>query len=207
MTGRGIKRLAIICLISIMCFIMLGVFFFGKGSQIVINQVKNEAMQMAQTAAKDIDGDVFFAINAKESQEFKDVYDKLSNYKSNESLKFIYSMKKTEGENLMFVVDTDEIDPADIFESYEWLPSMGPAFDGEVCADEDFTSDEWGTYLSGYAPIFDSQNKVVGIVGCDIARDTINKRLAKLRILIIIFGVIPNIIMAMMLWRGAKSQN
>ena len=124
---------------------------------------------------------------------------------SYEGLEYIYSMKKPEGESLMFVVDTDEVDPADVLEPYEWLPSMGPAFDGEVCADEDFTSDEWGTYLSGYAPIFDSKEKVVGIVGCDITRETINKRLSKLRILIIFFGVIPNVVIAMMLRRGAKS--
>lgn len=206
MTGNiGLKRLVAICLISVICFIILGVFFFRKGSQIVISQAKNDAMQMAQSAAKDIDGDEFVAIKSKESKGFKDVYDKLSKYKSYEGLEYIYSMKKPEGESLMFVVDTDEVDPADVLEPYEWLPSMGPAFDGEVCADEDFTSDEWGTYLSGYAPIFDSKEKVVGIVGCDITRETINKRLSKLRILIIFFGVIPNVVIAMMLRRGAKS--
>lgn len=206
MTGKfTFKRLVAICLISILCFVILGVFFFRKGSQIVFNQAKNEAMQIAQTAAGDIDGDVFLAIKEKDSQGFRDVYDKLSKYKSNKSLGYIYSMKKSEEENLVFVVDTDEVAPADIFEPYEWLPGMVSAFDGEVCADEDFTSDEWGTYLSGYAPILDSKDTVVGIVGCDITIGTINDRLAKLRILIILFGVIPNIIIAMMLWKEAKS--
>lgn len=201
----SLKSLMIICATIILCTFLVGVVFYKLDSQMVIAQTKNEAMGLAWRAAKEIDGDVFVSIDSEEHSGFKEVYDKLSEYKTNESLQFIYAMKQIKEKEIVFVVDTDEIDPADIFEPYEWLPSMGPAFDGEVCADEDFTSDEWGTYLSGYAPIFDSQNKVVGIVGCDITIDTINARLAKLRILIIIFGVIPNMIIAMMLWREAKS--
>lgn len=192
-----IKRLIIIIVISVLCYIFVGWLFDWKGSQIVYNQAKNEAMRLARIAAGDIDGDEFEAIDSEESPGFSDVYDKLSNYKSNKSLQFIYSMKKLAGEELVFVVDTDEEDPAEFLEPYEWLPSMAPAFEGEVCADYEITSDEWGTYLSGYAPIFDSQKIVKGIVGCDISLDTINERLLSLKFLVTILAVIPNAIIVM----------
>lgn len=189
----SLKILLSIIAIIVMSIIVIGVVFYTVGSRIVIAQTKNEAKKMAQIAAAEIDGDLFAAIESQESPGFIDVYDRLSRYKDNKSIQFIYSMKKLEEEQIVFVVDTDEVDPADLFEPYEWLPSMAPAFVGHVCADEEFTSDEWGTYLSGYAPIFDSQHTVTGIVGCDIGVKTINERTVILRNVVTALMIITNV--------------
>ena len=36
--------------------------------------------------------------------------------------------------------------------------------------DDAFTTDRWGTFLSGYAPIRDSQGTVIGLVGVDMTK-------------------------------------
>lgn len=203
MTGRrfSIISIVIICIISIICFVLVGALFYRIGSQIVFIQTRNEAMRIAQSAASDLDGDRFAAIDSEESSGFKYVYDKLAEYRDSENLDYIYSMKKLEEKELVFVVDTDEVAPAEVFEPYEWLEDMAPAFDGIVCADEEYTSDEWGTFISGYAPIYDSENAVVGIVGCDININTISERIVRLRMLIIILGIVPTAVMVMILGR------
>jgi len=45
-------------------------------------------------------------------------------------------------------------------------------------ADQDFSTDQWGTTISGYAPIRNSKHEVVGIVGIDIDAETMIKGLA-----------------------------
>lgn len=195
------KNMLRICVsvISIICIILIGMLFYKRGSDLVIVQSQNEATAMARSAAEKLDGDRFAAIDSDKSEGFKYVYDELSKYKGSESLEFIYTMKML-GDELVFVVDTDEEAPADYLEPYEWLETMAPAFEGTVCADDEFTTDEWGTYISGYAPIFDSKNQVVGIVGCDIKKSTIDGRIATLRNIIIIGFVGFNAVMLAMFW-------
>ena len=43
----------------------------------------------------------------------------------------------------------------------------------EPSVDEDFTSDKWGTFLSGYAPIRNSQGAIIGLIGIDMASDRV----------------------------------
>lgn len=156
-------------------------------------------MRIAKTAASEIDGDEFTISESDRSQGFKNVYDQLSTHKSNKSLSYIYTLKKTGEENIVFVVDTDEVDPGKLFEPYEWRESMAPAFNGGVSSDDDFYTDEWGTYLSGYAPIVDSKSQVTGIVACDISKNTINERIERFRILIVVLGLISNAFLVIML--------
>lgn len=204
--GRfSIKSLVAIGILSVLCVIIMGLIFYYQGPQMIVTQAQNEAMRAARIAAADIDGDVFASIEEEDSPEFNAVYEALSKHKTNESIEFIYSMKRLEGNDIVFVVDTDDEEPAELFEPYEWLPDMEPAFnDGKVTSDKEYNSDEWGTFLSGYAPIFDSQNRVVGIVGCDINIQTTNDWLYRLGVIIIILAIIPNAIMVLMLGGGQK---
>ena len=71
------------------------------------------------------------------------------------------------------IVDTDEeaVVPGELFDISE-MPAMqqaaweGPAVDPEI------THDQWGSWISGYAPILDSNGKAVAILGIDIDANT-----------------------------------
>lgn len=169
-------RAKLMVLISGMCIICLGVIgivIYQRVSAMMIQQSKEDAMGLAVTAASEIDGAEFDAIDTEEDDYFQTVYDILSKYKQSGMIAYIYSMKM-EDEVLQFVVDTDEEDPADFGEEYELLEDMVFAFRGEVCCDSEVTSDEWGDYYSAYAPIFDDAGNVKGIVGCDVTIDRID---------------------------------
>ncbi len=71
--------------------------------------------------------------------------------------------------------------PPELFEGFR-IPS----------ADREFTSDMWGTFLSGYAPIFDSDGNSVGLAGVDMDESAVVARMDFLGwpMLIGIFGIL-----------------
>jgi GAF domain-containing protein/HAMP domain-containing protein len=88
---------------------------------------------------------------------------------------YVYSFRVIDGE-VYFVVDADEEEPAALGEEYtELLPGVpeklaslrGPY------VDENFTTDEYGTVLTGYAPIFKSDGTLDAVLGIDIAASDI----------------------------------
>lgn len=189
-------RAKLMVLISGMCIICLGiigVITYNRASHMMIEQSKESAMGLAVVAANEINGTQFAAIETVEDAYYQIVYDSLSKYKQSGMITYIYSMKM-EGDTLQFVVDTDEEEPAELGEEYELLEDMSPAFDGQVCCDSEMTSDEWGSYYSAYAPIFDEAGEVVGIVGCDITVDSINEQLRGLRNMIVILVIVASVI-------------
>lgn len=184
-----VKLTIIISLVSIIGFCLMGIITYSRVSRILINQIKSDAMGLARVAAGEIEGDIFASIESEEDEAYQIVYDSLDKFKMSETIQYIYSMKQVGDKQAVFVVDTDEEAPADLNEEYEWLEDFEPAFAGEVCADTDITTDEWGSYFSAYAPIMED-NQVVGIVGCDVSVESVNKSLSQLRVMIIILVVV-----------------
>jgi methyl-accepting chemotaxis protein len=87
-----------------------------------------------------------------------------------------YTMRAAPDGKILLIVDTTEEDPAAIGDVYE---DPGPALKGAIqnldhaVVEDDFYTDQWGTWLSGYAPIRGSDGRVVGVLGIDISADTI----------------------------------
>jgi GAF domain-containing protein/HAMP domain-containing protein len=91
---------------------------------------------------------------------------------------FVYTMRK-DSQGIYFVVDGNEVD-AEGFSAYgerylEPSPLLVENFDTMVTpiAESEIYTDEYGTFLSAYAPIFSSDGRQVGVVGVDITADTI----------------------------------
>lgn len=200
------KIMILISTVTIICSVGLGLILYMRESETLINQAKSSAKDLARCAAVNIDGDAFVQIaeGDEESEEFQAVYDALSVYRDNSSVEYIYSMKML-GDELVFVVDTDEEEPADIFEPYEMLDEIAETLEtGEVTTDPEVTTDEWGSFLSAYAPIYDSNNNIVGIVGADLTVEWVEQQLKGVRILVIIccigfaaFGIVCAMLISM----------
>ncbi|MBO4337642.1 MAG: EAL domain-containing protein [Lachnospiraceae bacterium] len=174
---------------SLLLFLVMGITTYYKISDLMIDHSKQSSMSLAQTIAAEIDGDVMAAVTSNDSPEYKEVLDLLSKYRDYAYIKYIYTMRLDENAVLRFIVDADTDDPVACNTEYEWIEDMRPAFEGQVSCDERVTSDEWGSYYSAYAPVFDKNKNVVGIVGVDVSIDDINAYLSKLlRTLIIIFS-------------------
>ncbi len=91
-----------------------------------------------------------------------------------------------DGDTIRFVLDAAEpgdhdgdgvADQAGVWEEYEdYDPMMMAALRGEVQGDAASTpepyTDKWGSFMTGYAPVYDASHRRVAIVGVDVNADT-----------------------------------
>jgi putative nucleotidyltransferase with HDIG domain len=180
-------------------------------------QIRERLKVIAQTAAISIDGDFVKIIPlAKEginSPSYRAIVRQLEKIRSvNPSLVYIYTLAKSSKPNMLqFVVDLNPIKtsknkiiatayPGDLYDASRF-PQMLSAFSGPA-ADKKIMGDEWGATLSGYAPVRDSNNKVVAILGVDMsARDiSLLQREVRLRaLLVLVLGLALSIALGLLL--------
>ncbi len=185
------NKIALIVLAgALTLFFVVGLIMYFKVSELMIEHSKQTSMSLAATIASEINGDMLEKVHRSGTPEYNTILNILARYRSYAYIKYIYTMRLDENGTLRFVVDGDPEDPVECGEAYQWIDGMRPAFEGEVCCDEDVTSDEWGSYYSSYAPVFNAEGNVSGIVGVDVSIDDIGIYLKKLmrNVAIIISG-------------------
>jgi methyl-accepting chemotaxis protein len=124
-------------------------------------------------AATQVNGDAVAALvlGDEGSANFTAINDQLNAMRaSNPDIKFIYLMRKN-GDAVEFAVDADygqADDAAKIGQVYEDTNDQLLAGFSSPSLDKDFTTDEWGSVLSGYAPVRNSRGNVVALLGVDM---------------------------------------
>ena len=111
----------------------------------------------------------------------------------NPDIAFLYVMRQ-EGEKIFFVIDSDETDKqAPPGQEYDViLPEMIKGFTG-AAVDDIINTDEWGSFLSGYAPIKNGVGEY--LVGIDMRADKVRSKKRSLQISAI-FSLITSIVLA-----------
>ncbi len=138
-------------------------------------QMGCELRSTASAVASNIDGDSHAGL--KPGDEDKPEYLAILKYlqtvrTNNPQIKYIYTMRRGD-KGVEFVTDADygiTEDAALIGLAYEEGSAIKELLDGfeRNSADKEFTTDEWGVVLSGYAPVRDSLGRSVGLVGVDM---------------------------------------
>lgn len=99
---------------------------------------------------------------------------------ANEDIAFIYIMRK-QGEDIVFVIDSDVSDaqatPGKLYDVE--VPNMKHGFES-LTADNKITCDEWGCFLSGYAPLKNGNGRY--LLGIDMRADDVHKKFRAIRI-------------------------
>lgn len=99
---------------------------------------------------------------------------------TNPDLAYLYIMRK-EGDKVLFVIDTDETSdqalPGREYDSV--VPSLLQGFN-VPSVDAQVYSDEWGSFMSGYAPLKNGHGMY--LVGIDMRADEVQDKLRKVRI-------------------------
>ncbi len=176
----------------------LGMVIYNNTQALLMSQIKENAMNLAQCAAANLDVERFMEIQEgdEESKLFEKVCGELTLFLDNSNMEYIYTLRQTVSGELVFAVDADPEEPAAIGEECEATESMIEAFSGVTSVDKEPTSDEWGTYISAFSPVFYG-DEVVGIVGVDISYDWILQQTN--RILTIIVASCAVIVVVIML--------
>lgn len=171
---NSLETKLIFSFILLIVIIAGGVFFytFSETKKALKESTRQELMSIASAVASQIDGDTFskITVGGESSSNFVTIHNQLQKIRSdNSNIRYIYTMRRIDN-NIQFVVDADygTTDGAKIGEVYtESAPMLIEGFQ-HLSADTEFTTDEWGTVLSGYAPIKNSLGENVGLVGVDM---------------------------------------
>ena len=173
-----------ILVVFVILFLIMGVclwYMAERTNNGMKESVRNELKGVATIIADGIDGDTMMQFKPGDEQTpaFLQMRDHLNRLRSDyPPLSSIYTMRKSET-GVEFVVDADygiTSNAALIGELYPYANEQ--ILNGFIVpsADWDFTTDKWGSVISGYAPIHDRNGNTVGIVGVDMESNRVIAR-------------------------------
>lgn len=191
------RLLYVIGATTIIAFVFtLGMYYYT--SRLLIEQIGNRLMSIAATAASEIDPTdlekLHFARDMR-TEEYQRVFRKLNEIRdNNDDIEYVYILRPTGDSEIMeFVADADsnyyQVNENDfVWPGYAYDFSTSPEEFKEYAfvkpiADSEFTTDQWGTFLSGSAPIYYASGKVVAVLGVDMevsdVKNSINAKFSR----------------------------
>lgn len=160
----------------------IGSFFYTAAIENLTDSLRSRLQHSAAILANSFDGKNLDLIRtseaaylpAKESALAK-LYDLVE---SNPDIAFIYVMSLSDNQ-VRFVLDSDTEEPAALGEIYEeYIPELIKGFK-IASVDTGITTDKWGSFMSGYAPI--KGGEVDYLVGIDMRADEVSDKLSQLK--------------------------
>ena len=162
---------------------------FVEGRRALEGEVRGDLIRTATTVAALVDGDLHRTFTRPEqetSPEYRQAVAPLRKVQgSRKDIRFVYTMVLRDDRPRIVLDATPPGDPnhSPIMQPYD-VPApelMDALRTGKAQADTDPIKDQWGSYLSGYAPFFDSAGRMVGVVGVDLPGGEYVARLASIR--------------------------
>ena len=154
----------------------------------VINEFKSRALGVIKIAALQQNGDEFIQISSAQDPLYEKFrLQNLKIRKSDPSIVYVFTMRK-DAQGIYFVVDAGEKDETNIAafgERYtDATSTLKDNFDSmtDAVVEPDIYTDQYGSFLSAYAPIFTDAGEKVGVIGVDILADTINQKRSQILI-------------------------
>ena len=193
----SVKIFMAVLVLLLVSDIAMGVCLYNRASDDLLEQIKENAKNIASCVAATVDGSLFEELNTAEDMEseaYAAVYDDLTLFLENGGVEYVYTVKQTGNNEFIYVVDSDPEEPADLGEEFDADPETTMAIHKGTIACEETSTDEWGTHLTAYSPIYDDNNIVVALVGVDVNADWVEEQLSGLRTMMIIICVIVMII-------------
>jgi serine phosphatase RsbU (regulator of sigma subunit) len=180
---------------KIMFFFVLTMVAAGTATNILVTnyalrsqfeQLRSKLESIAQTAAVSIDGSSLQSIplnkEGAQTPVYKDVVGKLLEIKHKvPGIRYIYILAKTAKPGILQFVVNDSTEekqsetaiayPGDEYDATRF-PEMLEGFE-KASADKEMGADQWGVFLSGYAPVRSRDGAVVAVLGVDMTAEDV----------------------------------
>ena len=169
-----------VTILFIVSDILLGFMAYRKSYGMVLDQIKTSVEKIATCVAVNIDADLVVSVQPgeEETEEYLKVSNYLTDYLNSAEVEYVYTIRPSADGGMEYAVDSQIEDYSaigDVFEDEEALPALS----GAVVSNEEPYTDDWGTHISGYSPIY-LDEKVVAAVGVDVSFDWIREQTASL---------------------------
>ena len=192
MTRSTIRLRLLIVFTTLFTIVFLGAayWFYQYATQKVTDDLRQNLIISASTAAEMIsveEHSQVFQSGEEGDAQYEHIAAQLRLVRdANPQAESVYTAVRSEGNptELLFVVSASEDveGRAHLREAYDAsnAPEMLLAFDGPI-ADVEMGADEYGVWLSGYAPILDENGTGIAIVGVDMLADDVLEVQARIR--------------------------
>ncbi len=196
LSWKRVLRASLVPVCILLFVVLSGVGLYWRSNVLMQQHLREYLRTTAAVGALEFDGDALRKINTKNALQapaYKRVVKQLQEIRNEvPSIRYAYIMARTKDPmTLEFLADADslstkqELDrngngtvdedeepsyPGDLYDISEIPELKGQAF-VEATVDPAVTVDPWGRLISGYAPIRDSQQRVVGVLGIDMQAD------------------------------------
>ncbi|MEP7136648.1 MAG: GAF domain-containing protein [Chloroflexota bacterium] len=178
-TFRSRLAIVLIILAALFAAIVSSILYINFKTELR-NSLRRRLENITTLAGLQQNGDDLLKVQAAGDEYFEKIQTQNAKIKrSDPDLRFVYTMRKN-AQGIFFVVDArispDETLISNFGDVYtEPSDTLVKNFDSMTgtMIEPDFYSDEFGTFLSGYTPIFTSKGELAGVLGVDISANTI----------------------------------
>ncbi|MBX3356278.1 MAG: response regulator [Phycisphaeraceae bacterium] len=186
----------------------------------ILHQMHQDLRTLAGIAASTIDPELHQALRSPEQIDSPLYEAAIRGLRRAQAMtpdvKYMYTMVQ-DGPHIRFVLDTalpgdhdgdGREDRAQVWEIYDSLePELlmafgGPGGPGMATSSRRPHTDEWGTFMTGYAPILDADGHQIGVAGVDLNVDTFYANLREQRRQVML-GLIPAAFLTLAVGIGA----
>lgn len=162
----------------------IGIYFYSSAAESLSDSLKERLRSSAALISQTMDATTLKSIRAPEDVNKPEYVETLETLRGlsrmNPDIAFMYIMRQ-EGGRIYFVADSDE-SPEQALPGQEYtadLPGMLSGFTS-VSVDEKVSADQWGAFLSGYAPLKNGYSEY--ILGIDMRADNVNAKSRRLHL-------------------------
>ncbi len=164
--------------------------YYQQARAILFQRIQSQVLSIAATAATQIDGDLLEQIRTGEDESsagYATIQRALramrdANRRGDVQVRFVYTMRRVAEHppRWVYVVDSQKegASKSHVGDPVDFVSETGQELSLErPYAEESFSHDAFGTWLSANAPIRNAQGKTVAVLGVDIAADQVLARL------------------------------
>lgn len=203
---------AVVFVLLVSLIAITGAVFLGQHAA---NQVRTELRDRSGTIAAALNSDEIIRLSGTEKDENLLVYKQLKARladikKSNPTARSLYLTGERNG-RLFFYVDSEKPDSRDYSPAGEYYDDATPEFKGMFETGETVVegpvTDNFGTFISGLAPIFRTgTDEVIAVIGIDVAATTYYQAILQAAFLPLLTGIIIITIIVAFEWIRRRNQ-
>jgi len=163
----------------------VGTFFYVRAMDNLMRSLQSRLQNSAALLSETLDArdlDVVRTATDADQAAYRDALEKVRRVRrTNPDIAFLYVMRRADDGAVQVVVDSDETEaqalPGKVYDDV--VPEMLEGFHQPV-VDDELYEDEWGVFLSGYAPLRNGEGRY--LVGIDMRADQVRHNLRELRL-------------------------
>lgn len=212
----GIKYKILIptVLVILLVCTVLGTNSYNQINSGMVAMGVEQAEMSATVAAMAVDGDKVAALRPgdEDTAEYQTVLNNLRSIQETCGIAYLYTLY-TDGEAVYYGVDTDDSEDQcaigeEFDSSYEELAGV---FAGENYVQDYIDETEYGDLISAYRPIYDSNGKVVAILGSDYDAsgvvERLNENIRRVAVSAVLYMVIAIVVLSVVINAITKGLN